>query len=109
MAVIFPFAVSVTDKVACTATNPFASKAETSWLPEAVPMLTPLLTNVTMPVGAAPELPPEERLLLLCVSTKAVSVTDVFVGTVVRLGDIEVVVGACNTINATGAEALLAL
>jgi hypothetical protein len=101
--------VKVTDKVACTATNPFASNFETSWLPEVVPILAPLLKNVIVPVGAAPELPPEERLLLLCVSTKAVSVTGVFVGTVVRLGVTEVVVGACDTNSVTGAVALLAL
>ena len=109
MAVIFAFAVSVTDIVACTATNPFASNVETSWLPEAVPILTPLLKNVTVPVGAAPELPPDERLLLLCVSTKAASITDELVEIVVIVGVTEVVVGACNTINFTGAEVVLTL
>ena len=103
------FAASVTVNCACAATNPFASGAETSWLPEAVPILTPLLKNVTVPEGAAPELPPEERLLLLCVSTTAVSVTGVLVGTVVRLGVTEIVVGACKTMSVTGAEVLLAL
>jgi len=77
-------------------------------LPEAVPILTPLLKNVMVPLGAAPELPPEESSLLLCVSTKAASVTGVFDGTVDMLGVTEVVVGACKTASATGVDVMLA-
>jgi len=107
--VISALALSVIDNLAWSATNPFASSVETSWFPERVPILTPLLKKVTVPVGAAPELPPEERLLLLWVSTKAVSATGEPVGTVVTLGATEIVVGACNTVSVKGAEVLLVL
>ena len=63
-AVIADVAVSLAlGNVACAATNPFASK-----VPEdkgALPRFVAPAKNVTVPVGAAPELPPEERALLL--------------------------------------------
>jgi hypothetical protein len=78
-------------------------------LPEAVPICVPLLKNVIVAVGVAPELPPEESALLLCVSTKAVRVTFAFVAMAVALDVRVVVVGAWRTVKTRGVDALLAL
>ena len=67
----------------------------------------PLLKNATVPVGAAPELPPDESALLLCVSTVAVKVTGVFAETVIGVPTREIVVGARNTVSDTAADKLL--
>jgi hypothetical protein len=109
VAVIAEVAVSLTlavASVASAATYWFASKVADKG---ALPKLTPPAKNVTEPVGAAPELPPEERTLLLCVSTNADREKRVFAATEVTLGVTTVVVGACKTVNANAVDALLAL
>ena len=63
---------------------------------------------MTVPLGAAPELPPEDRELLLCVSTNAVRVTFWLDETVAAFDVSVVVVGACITLKARAVVTLLA-
>src|SRR5271165_2158280 len=87
------------DRVACAATYSKESVvAETGTEPKFVEPAK----NVTVPVGAAPELPPEESELPLCVSTKAEIEKGAFATTEVALGVTAEVVGACSTVNASG-------
>ena len=64
--------------------------------------------NVTVPVRLAPELPPEEDVELLSVSTRTLSVTLApEATTVLPDGVIVVVVGAITTVKFTGPTTLV--